>query len=72
MRQKPGENEVAEGVLQCNADILAQKMPDIEDLVSMATLISNKELGIFLGDVLLGSPPSKSCNRISPIYIQCA
>ena len=36
------------GVLQCGADILAQKLPDIEDLVDMATVISKKALNEFL------------------------
>ena len=48
MRQEPGENVVAKGVLQCNADILAQKRADIEDRVSMATVISKKALHEFL------------------------
>ena len=32
------------GFLQCGADILAKKLPAIEDLVSIATVISKKAL----------------------------
>ena len=48
LRQEPDENEVAEKVLQCNADILAQILPNIDDLVNMATVISKKVLHEFL------------------------
>ena len=48
LRQEPGDNEVAMRVLQCNVDILAPKLPDIEDLVNMATVISKKVLHEFL------------------------
>ena len=36
------------GFLQCGAYILAQKLPGIEDLVDMATVISKKALHKFL------------------------
>ena len=36
------------GFLQCGADILAQKLPAIEDLVGIATVISKKALHEFL------------------------
>ena len=40
-RQDPGKYEVAE---QCNADILAVRLPSIDYLVNMATIISKKFL----------------------------
>ena len=42
------DNEVAMGVLQSAANTLAQKLPNIEDLVDMATVISKKSLHEFL------------------------
>ena len=36
------------GVLQCGVDILAQNLPDNEDFVDMATVISKKALPEFL------------------------
>ena len=36
------------GVLQSSADNLARKLPDIEDLVNMATVVSIKALHEFL------------------------
>ena len=42
------DNEVAMGVLQSVADNLAHKLPDIEDLVNMATVVSKKVLHEFL------------------------
>ena len=39
---------MAEKVLQCNADILAQKLPNFDDLVNMATVINKKALHEFL------------------------
>ena len=39
IRQEPGTYELAEKDLQCNADILAQKLPN-DDLVYMAMVIS--------------------------------
>ena len=36
------------GVLQCGADILAQQLPSIDDLVNMAPVISKKALNEFL------------------------
>ena len=48
LRQEPGKYEVAEKVLQCNGDIFVQKLPNIDDLVNMATVISKKALHEFL------------------------
>ena len=36
------------GVLQCGADTLAHKLPDVDDLVKMATEISKRALHKFL------------------------
>ena len=48
LRQETEDNEVAMGVLQSSADTLARKVPDIEDLVNMATVVSKKALHEFL------------------------
>ena len=48
LRQETEDNEVAMGVLQSSADNLARKLPDIEDLVNMATVVSKKALHEFL------------------------
>ena len=48
LRQETEDNEVAMGVLQSSADNLARKLPDIEDLVNMATVVSKKALQKFL------------------------
>ena len=40
LRQETENNEVEIGVMQSGADNLAQKLPDIEDLVNMASVIS--------------------------------
>ena len=48
LRQETEDNEVAMGVLQSSADDLARKLPDIEDLVNMATVVSKKALHEFL------------------------
>ena len=37
------------GVLQSGADTLAHKLPDVDDLVNMATEISKKALHKFFG-----------------------
>ena len=42
LRQETEDNEVAMGVLQSGADTLAHKLPDIDDLVKMATVVSKK------------------------------
>ena len=39
--------EVAEKVLQCNVNILAQKLPSIDDIVDMAKVISKNALHEF-------------------------
>ena len=43
-----GGYKVSMGVLQNGADNLAWKLPDIEDLVNLATVISKKALHKFL------------------------
>ena len=48
LRQETEDNEVAMGVLQSSADNLARKLPDIEYLVHMATVVSKKALHEFL------------------------
>ena len=48
LRQETEDNEVAMGVLQSGADTLAHKLPDVDDLVNMATEISKKALHEFL------------------------
>ena len=48
LKQETEDNEVAMGVLQSGADALAQKLPDVDDLVEMATEISQKALHEFL------------------------
>ena len=48
LKQETEDNEVAMGVLQCGADTLAHKLPDVDDLVKMATEISKKALHEFL------------------------
>ena len=45
LRLETGDNEVAMGVLQCGADSLARKLPDIEDLVNMAMVVSKRHQG---------------------------
>ena len=50
IRQDPTSRsnfEIVEKVLQCNANILAKKLPSINDLVDMATVISKKALHEF-------------------------
>ena len=44
LRQEPCKYEITEKVLQCNANILAHKLPNIDGLFNMATVISKKEL----------------------------
>ena len=50
IRQNPGMEhfEVAERVLQCNANTICQQLPTTDDLVKMATGISKKALHEFL------------------------
>ena len=48
LRQETEDNEVAMGVLQSGADTLACKLPDVDDLIEMATEISQKALHEFL------------------------
>ena len=48
IRQEPSKYEVAEKVWQCNSYILAQKLPNIDDLVDMAMVIGKKALHEFL------------------------
>ena len=48
LRQETEDKEVALGVLQSGADTLAHKLPDVDDLVNMATEISKKALHEFL------------------------
>ena len=43
LRQETEDNEVAMGVLQSSADTLARKLPGIEDLVNMATMVVRKK-----------------------------
>ena len=47
-KARNGGYKVAIGVLQNGADNLARKLPDIEDLVNMATVISKKAAHEFL------------------------
>ena len=50
LRQETEDNEVAMGVLQSGADALARKLPDVDDLVEMATEIKPKGIAqIFTG-----------------------
>jgi len=46
-REETGDHEIAMGVLQSSADILAQKMPDIEDLVNIGTVISKNYINSY-------------------------
>ena len=48
LRQEAEDNEVTMGVLQSGAETLAHKLPDIDDLVDMATVVSKKALHEFL------------------------
>ena len=48
LRQEMEDNVVGMGVLQCGADTLVHKLPDVDDLVNMATEISKKALNEFL------------------------